>query len=59
MSLTQTAFLEKSRVPDRAKLEEAVSALGFNLTIDEFDKPFECSGFLPCTLNGQESGFEI
>jgi len=59
MSLLQTAFLEKSRVPDRAKLEEAVRALGFDLTVDEFYQPFVCSGFLPCLLKGKKSGFEI
>jgi hypothetical protein len=59
MSLLQTAFVEKSRVPDRAKLEEAACALGFDLAIDEFYRPFDCSGFLPCVLNGKKSGFEI
>jgi hypothetical protein len=58
-TLVQTAFLEKSRVPDRAKLEEAVRALGFDLAIDEFYRPFDCSGFLPCVLKGAKSGFEI
>jgi len=59
MSLRQTAYLEKSRVPDRAKLQEAVQALGFDLTIDESYRPFASSGFLPCLLNGRKSGFEI
>jgi hypothetical protein len=59
MSLLQIAFVEKSRVPDRAKLEEAIRALGFDLTIDEFYRPFDCSGFLPCVLKGKKSGFEI
>jgi hypothetical protein len=59
MSQTQTAFIEKSLVPDRSKLEEAVRALGFDLSIDEFYRPFDCSGFLPCVLEGNQSGFEI
>ena len=58
MSVTQSAFLEKSRVPDRPKLEGAIHALGFDLAIDEFYRPFECSGFLPCVLEGKTSGFE-
>jgi hypothetical protein len=57
MSVSQTAFLEKSSVPDRAKLEEVVRALGFDLSIGEF--PLASSGFLPCILRGKESGFEI
>jgi hypothetical protein len=59
MSLLQTAFIEKSRVPDKAQLEAAVRALGFDLAIDDFYRPFDCSGYLPCILNGKESGFEI
>jgi hypothetical protein len=59
MSVTQSAFLEKSRIPERLKLEESIRALGFDLTIDEFYRPFECSGFLPCILKGRKSGFEI
>jgi hypothetical protein len=59
MSLTQTVLIERFHVPDRAKLEQAVRALGFDVTINDFYKPFDCSGFLPCVLNGRKSGFEI
>jgi len=59
MSLLQTAFIEKSRVPDRGTLEGAVRSLGFDLRIDEFYRPFDCSGFLPCLIKGKKSGFEI
>jgi len=59
MSLTQTAFLDKSSVQIGKRLEEAVRGLGFDLLIDDFYQPFKCSGFLPCTLNGKKSGFEI
>jgi hypothetical protein len=59
MSLTQTAFLEKASVPDRAQLQGAITALGFDLTVDDFYRPFSCSGFLPCVLKGKKSGFEI
>lgn len=57
--MIQTAFVEKSRVPDRTKLEEAIRALGFDLGVDESYQPFVSSGFLPCVLNGKNSGFEI
>ena len=59
MSQVLTAFIEKSRVPEREQLETAVRALGFDLTVDKFYKPFDCSGFLPCVLRGDQSGFEI
>lgn len=59
MSLQQTAYVERASVPDRAALQAAVDALGFDCKIDAFYVPFQCSGFLPCVLAGSESGFEI
>ena len=59
MSLQQTAYVARPNVPDRAALQAAVDALGFDLKIDAFYVPFQCSGFLPCVLAGRESGFEI
>jgi hypothetical protein len=59
MSLQQTAYIARANVPDRAALQAAVDALGFDCKIDAFYVPFECSGFLPCVLAGTESGFEI
>jgi hypothetical protein len=59
MSLQQTAYVARSNVPDRAALQAAVDALGFDCKIDTFYVPFQCSGFLPCVLAGSESGFEI
>lgn len=59
MSQIQTAFIEKSRIPERAQLEDAVRALGFDLPVDEFYRPFDCSGFLPCVLQGKQSEVAI
>jgi hypothetical protein len=59
MSLQQTAYVARANVPDRAALQAAVDALGFDCKIDTFYVPFQCSGFLPCVLAGSASGFEI
>ena len=59
MSLQQTAYVARANVPDRAALQAAVDALGFDCKIDAFYVPFQCSGFLPCVLAGSASGFEI
>jgi hypothetical protein len=59
MSLQQTAYVLRANVPDRAALQGAVDALGFDCKIDAFYLPFQCSGFLPCVLAGSTSGFEI
>lgn len=59
MSLQQTAYVVRATVPDRAALQSAVDALGFDCKIDAFYVPFQCSGFRPCVLAGSEPGFEI
>ena len=59
MANSQTAFLDRSQVPTRQALQEAVKSLQFKLTIDESYVPFECAGYIPCTLDGEDAGFEI
>jgi hypothetical protein len=59
MANSQTAFLERSQVPARPALQEAIKRLRFKLTIDESYVPFECAGYIPCTLDGEDAGFEI
>lgn len=59
MSQEQTAYLTRASVPERQALQAAVDALGFDCKIDGSYMPFKSSGFLPCVLNGSESGFEV
>lgn len=59
MAMEQTAYLQHDAVPQRAALQVAVDALGFDLKIDDSYVAFESSGFLPCMLKGKLSGFEI
>lgn len=60
MSNIQFAFIERQSVPNRSQLQEAIDTLGFDLKIHPDYTPFVDSGFLPCTLNGEEGpGFEI
>lgn len=59
MSHCQSTILSRADVPDRASMQNAIDAIGFNMKIDESYEPFGSSGFLPCTLNGQPSGVEI
>jgi hypothetical protein len=55
----QTAFMNRSKVPIRKALQESIMGLQFKLTIDESYVPFECAGYIPCTLDGEDAGFEI
>ena len=60
MSNTQFAFLQRAKVPTREALQTSISALGFDVELHPDFTPFEDSGFLPFTLNGEEGpGFEI
>lgn len=59
MAKSQTAFLVRGRVPDRQALQDAIKSLHFRLAVDASYVPFECSGYLPCILDGEDSGFEI
>jgi hypothetical protein len=59
MSLQQTAFVSRERVPNHHTLQAAVALLGFDCQIDRFYEPHTSSGFLPCVLAGIETGAEI
>lgn len=59
MARAQTAFLNRKNVPQRPALQAAIDALGFKLTLDEAYAPFETAGYLPCTLDGEDAGFDI
>lgn len=59
MSLEQFALIKKDDVPSREIWQKYIDALGFDFQLDPELKPFEDSGYLPCILNGNESGFEI
>jgi hypothetical protein len=59
MANEQYAFLEKDKVPNRQAWQAAIDECGFDFQLDPGLKPFEDSGFLPCTLRGRDAGFEI
>jgi hypothetical protein len=59
MARAQSAFLSRSNVPGRKDLQAALDALGFKITLDDTYVPLKSSGYLPCTLDGEDSGFTI
>lgn len=59
MAKTLIAFIEHSQVPSRQALQEAIKNLRFRLSLDEAYVPFEWSGYLPCTLDGEDAGVDI
>jgi len=59
MAKSDIAYLERNRVPDRQALQAALKGLRFPLTVDDGYVPFESSGYLPCTLDGEDAGVDI
>jgi hypothetical protein len=59
MARTQSAFLLRKDVPDRQALQKSIDALKFKVTLDDGYVPFESSGYLPCTYDGEDAGFTI
>jgi hypothetical protein len=59
MAKTLIAFMERSQVPSRQALQEAVKNLRFRLSLDEAYVPFEWAGYLPCTLDGEDASVDI
>ncbi len=59
MARHYTVYLNRDRFPERAALQAAIKALGFKLTLEEDYVPFVSSGYLPCTLDGEDAGFTL
>jgi hypothetical protein len=40
-------------------LQQAIKALKFSLSLDDAYAPFKTAGYLPCTLEGEDAGFDL
>jgi len=59
MARTLTVYLKRDGVPARAALQQAITALGFKLTVESDYVPFKNLSYLPFTLDGEDAGFTI
>ncbi|MDY6956872.1 MAG: hypothetical protein SVO96_08380 [Pseudomonadota bacterium] len=59
MARTLTAFVHRDRIPDRTALQQAIGALGRPLALDAGDAPLASGGYRPCTLQGEDAGFDL
>lgn len=54
------AELSREQVPDRAQLLALIRAAGFRrLDIDPAWQPFAPPAYVPCTLEGEDAGFDL
>lgn len=54
-----SAFLNRGDAPARDALQQSFKRLGFRLAVDASYVPGESSAYLPCTLDGEDAGFQI
>jgi hypothetical protein len=59
MARSQMVYMRRKDVPARADLQKAMDQLGFKVTLDHAYAPFKTSGYLPCTLDGEDAGFNM
>ena len=59
MARALSAYLSREKVPERKPLQQAIDALKLPLKLDGDYVPFETSGYLPCTLDGEDAGFDL
>jgi len=59
MARALTAYLFRADVPARAALQTALDGLKLKLVLDDGYLPLVSSGYLPCTLDGEDAGFTI
>ncbi|HLW63827.1 MAG TPA: hypothetical protein VKS79_00820 [Gemmataceae bacterium] len=59
MANEQFAFLKSGSVPTRDQWQQAIDRAGFDLKLDPKFEPHANVGFVPCTLNGGDSGVEM
>jgi hypothetical protein len=59
MANEQYAFLKSGDVPSRDQLQQAIDRAGFDLKLNPEYQPKSDAGFVPCSLNGSDSGVEM
>jgi hypothetical protein len=59
MPRSYSALLARTDVPARKALQQAVDGLKLKLALDDAYVPFETSGYVPCTLDGEDAGFNL
>jgi hypothetical protein len=59
MARALTAYLKRENVPTLAALQAAIKTLKFPLALDDAYAPFETAGYVACTLDGEDAGFDL
>lgn len=57
--MPRTYLVHATTMPDRDALQGAINALKFKLTLDHGYAPFVTTGYLPCTVEGEDAGVDL
>jgi hypothetical protein len=59
MARAQTVYLNSGDIPARKALQAALDQLGFKLVLDDSVEPLKTKGYLSCTLDREDAGFDL
>lgn len=59
MARSHTIYLSEAAIPEWDALQIAIKALKVHVDVDRDYVPFETSGYLPVTVEGEDAGFDI
>ena len=59
MARTFIAYINQEKIPLRKALQTSLNALGYKLVVEDDYVPLASSGYLPCTLDGEDAGLTI
>lgn len=59
MARRHVLYIDRAGLPDRAAHQAAIDAAKISVTIDHDYAPFSVDGYLPCTFEGEDAGFDI
>lgn len=59
MARRHILYIERGNLPDRATHQKAIDATKIGVALDHDYAPFAVEGYLPCTFDGEDAGFDI
>jgi hypothetical protein len=59
MARRHVLYIDRAALPDRAAHQAAIAATKIGVTLDHDYAPFAVEGYLACTFEGEDAGFDI
>jgi hypothetical protein len=59
MARRHVLYIDRASLPDRAAHQKAIDATKIGVALDHDYAPFSVEGYLPCTFDGEDAGFDV